>query len=386
MLQSSSDSFFAAIPAFTAFGEVADPRHYRKLPDDWLVGVADIVDSTGAIARGAYKAVNMVGASIISALINGLGRRDFPFVFGGDGAAFAVPSSHERAVRDLASSVQTWAREEMELALRVCLIPVEDIRRAGHDVLVARFAVSPELAYAMFSGGGMAWAEGQMKRGKYAVDPAPPGTRPDLAGLSCRWEPIDAERGEIVSILVLPQPDADRQKFAALIGRITALLGDADRTRPISSTGLRLMWPSRGLAYETRALYRQGSFTWEYVKLAAFTLFAWSIFRFNIRVGGFDPKVYRADTERNSDFRKFDDGLKLTLDLDAARVQALTRLLESARTEGTAYYGLHSQPQALMTCIVPSPLLRDHLHFIDGGGGGYAKAAENLKRQMREDT
>jgi hypothetical protein len=37
-----------------------------------------------------------------------------------------------------------------------------------------------------------------------------------------------------------------------------------------------------------------------------------------------------------------------------------------------------------MTCIVPSPLLRDHLHFIDGAGGGYAKAAEGLKLQMRD--
>jgi hypothetical protein len=27
--------------------------------------------------------------------------------------------------------------------------------------------------------------------------------------------------------------------------------------------------------------------------------------------------------------------------------------------------------------------MRDHLHFIDGAGGGYAKAAESLKLQMR---
>ena len=32
-----------------------------------------------------------------------------------------------------------------------------------------------------------------------------------------------------------------------------------------------------------------------------------------------------------------------------------------------------------MTCIVPSPLTRDHLHFIDGAAGGYAMAATFLK-------
>ena len=274
----------------------------------------------------------------------------------------------------------------MGLALRVSIIPLKDIRDAGHDVLVARFAVSPELSYAMFSGGGMAWAEAQMKDGQYAVAPAPPGARPDLAGLSCRWEPIDAERGEILSVLVSPQAGSDRQEFAALISRITALLGDADRTRPIPSTGLRLAWPSPGLVYETRALRKGRSFLWQYVKLAGYTFFAWSLFRFNIRFGGFDPRIYRADTERNSDFRKFDDGLKLTLDLNPARVEALTQLLEGAKREGTAFYGLHSQSRALMTCIVPSPLMRDHLHFIDGAGGGYAKAAESLKHQIRSSA
>jgi Protein of unknown function (DUF3095) len=383
MLQPSPDRFFSSIPPFTVFREVAEPRHYRKLPNDWIVGVADIVDSTGAIARGGYKAVNMVGASIICALMNGLGHRDFPFVFGGDGATFALPSLHASAAREIASAVQTWAAEEMGLTLRVSLVPLQDIRRAGHDVLVARFAVSSELSYAMFSGGGIAWAERKMKDGEYALSPAPAGTRPDLTGLSCRWEPINAERGEILSVLVLPQPRVDRLKFTSLISKIMALLGDADRTRPVSSNRLHLAWPSAGLSYEARALQRGQSFFWPYVKLAAYTFLAWVLFRFDIKLGDFDPRVYRAQTERNSDFRKFDDGLKLTLDLDAPRVEALTSLLESARREGTAFFGLHSQARALMTCIVPSPLMRDHLHFIDGAGGGYAKAAESLKLQMR---
>ena len=32
-----------------------------------------------------------------------------------------------------------------------------------------------------------------------------------------------------------------------------------------------------------------------------------------------------------------------------------------------------------MTCIVASPMERDHIHFIDGAAGGYAMAAANLK-------
>ena len=49
------------------------------------VGVADIVESTRAIANQRYKAVNMAGAAVIAAVTNALDGREFPFVFGGDG-------------------------------------------------------------------------------------------------------------------------------------------------------------------------------------------------------------------------------------------------------------------------------------------------------------
>ena len=48
----------------------------------------------------------------------------------------------------------------------------------------------------MFTGGGLAWAETQMKAGAFAVAPAPAGTRPDLTGLSCRFAEIESEWAE----------------------------------------------------------------------------------------------------------------------------------------------------------------------------------------------
>ena len=63
-----------------------DPKLYSPLPDDWAIGVADIVESTKAIAAQRYKAVNMAGAAVIAAVTNALEGREFPFVFGGDGA------------------------------------------------------------------------------------------------------------------------------------------------------------------------------------------------------------------------------------------------------------------------------------------------------------
>ena len=106
-----SDTFYGGIPVFRGFGSLMDPALYSPLPDDWSIGVADIVESTKAIAATRYKAVNMAGASVIAAVTNALEGREFPFVFGGDGASFAVsPGDLDRA-REALAATATWVEE-----------------------------------------------------------------------------------------------------------------------------------------------------------------------------------------------------------------------------------------------------------------------------------
>src|ERR1700733_5378166 len=183
----TTDSFYPSLPIRRGFRSLMDPAQYTPLPEDWTVGIADIVQSTKAIAEQRYKAVNMAGAAVIAALTNALGDREFPFVFGGDGASFAVAPHDVEIAREALAATAAWAGGELGLTLRVALIPIAAIRAQGLDVRIARYAPSENLSYAMFSGGGLAWADGAMKSGAFAVAPAPPGTWPDLTGLSCRF-------------------------------------------------------------------------------------------------------------------------------------------------------------------------------------------------------
>lgn len=113
------------------------------------------------------------------------------------------------------------------------------------------------------------------------------------------------------------------------------------------------------------------------------TFLAFIFMRTGLKVGAINPARYRKVTEQNADFRKFDDGLKLTIDCDDATAQSLRELLESARDEGIVEFGLVEQDSALLTCIVPSVKTDDHLHFIDGASGGYAAAAEQMRSGNR---
>ena len=98
-----------------------------------------------------------------------------------------------------------------------------------------------------------------------------------------------------------------------------------------------------------------------------------------MKVGRFDAAVYKNDVAQNTDFRKFDDGLKLTVDVSESLRLRIEERLASAAEAGLCRYGLHRQDSALMTCFVPSLLARDHIHFVDGAAGGYARAAQRMK-------
>ena len=373
--------FYAGAPVFDGFDRIMDPAVYVPLPDDWVLGLTDVVRSTEAIGAGRYRAVNTAGAAAIAAVSNALGHLAFPFAFGGDGASFAVPPDKEAIVRRALAATVAWVRDELDLELRAAVVPVAAARAAGFDVRVGRFAVSPSVTYAMFSGGGLSWAERQLKEGRFRVEPGAAGERPDLGGLSCRFAEMPAERGIVVSLIVTPAAGADEASFRTLVEEILTSCDAGDgAARPIPVGGPVVRWPPPSFELEVRARRpKGGSLLVQRLKTALVTLVAYVIFRFRLVVGKFDPKRYVGELVENSDFRKFDDGLRMTIDCPAALADRLEARLKRAEAEGVARYGLHRQAAAVLTCFVPSPLAADHVHFVDGAAGGYAAAAAALK-------
>ena len=376
----NDEDFYAAIPVFDNFADAVKPTSYRPLPEDWVVGFSDVVGSTKAIAQGRYKAVNMVGAGVIASVANALARRPFGYVFGGDGASFAVSAADAPPAAEALRAMAVFAREELQIELRVAMIPVAAIRAAGRDVRVARFATSPHCAYAMFAGGGLAWFEAEAKRGAYALAPGAAGARPDLSGLSCRWTIAPAAHGVIMSVIVVARGDDAR--FSPLVEEIVRMaLGAADGGRPITLASLDARWPGEALSLETAATAAPGGSRLK-SRLAATAkyLYVLLFYKLKLRTKNFDSVTYFNDIAANADFRKFDDGLRLTLDCSTEFADALEARLRAA--DEFAAYGAFRQNNALMTCFVPSITDRGHVHFVDGADGGYAMAAQAMKARL----
>lgn len=375
-MTTNDELFYETVPISTDFLGLSEPDQFTALPDTWWVGTTDIVNSTGEIARGRYKTVNMVGAAVISGMINALEGRAFPYVFGGDGASFAVPAADADTARRTLGDLRGWAEAEFAIALRAALVPVQDIRQAGRDMKVARYAPSSGVDYAMFSGGGLAWAEAQMKAGDYTVPASGPEALPDLTGLSCRWSNSSARHGQIVSLVIQPTSESNERDFAELTRSVLSAAEALDRAgHPVPENGPPMRWPPPGVDLDAHVSRAGRNLAFHKLCLLGENLLIGLLFKTGLRLGNFEPDHYQRMVSRNSDFRKFDDGLKMTLDCDAETLSNITRTLDQAQNAGKIRYGLHAQQEAMMTCFVPSATRDDHVHFIDGASGGYTQAA-----------
>lgn len=376
-----SGSFYADLPVLAGFQDLADLNAYAPVPDDWTVGLADVVASTEAIRAGRYKAVNTAGAAVISAVSNALGSLEFPYVFAGDGMFYAVPPKQAAAARRALSASVAWVGGELGLSLRGGEIDVASIRATGRDLRVARFAPSPDTSYAMFSGGGLAWAEAELKAGRLRPVSSNSSDRPDLRGLSCRFKPVVARHGLILSVIVSPRGNLHDAAFEQLVTKLLTLVDSSpDASSPIREQSIPLGWPPQGFMSEVRLQRREGqSLVSSLIAVGARTLGSALVMWAGRDLGSFSPARYRKELVANSDHRKFEDQLMMTIDCSPALADRIEALLAAQRAAGAADFGVHRQSSALITCVVPSPTRPDHIHFVDGAAGGYAIAAAALK-------
>lgn len=265
-----STDFYSALPSFSEFDDFTQFETYAPVPDDWVVLCGDIRGSTQAIAEGRYKQVNMVGASVITAVLNACPGYQIPFVFGGDGGMAVVPGVACGGAVLALQRLQGFSEATFGLGLRAAAVPVSRLRVEGFDVRVRKYAMSPGNNLAMFAGSGVDRAEEILKSAPdddpailQAIDDP---EAPDLEGLSCRWEPLMASRGQMIALMIQP---VDQAQAAVIFRRTLAQLsqilrGGVAEYAPASDRTLRFRWPPRGLALEARAIAGQGSFLRSY--------------------------------------------------------------------------------------------------------------------------
>lgn len=377
----SDELFYKDLPALAEFGDVANPSRYAPAPASWLLVITDVEGSTKAIEAGRYKDVNALGVASIVAIQNACPGVDLPFVFGGDGATLLCPASKRSALESAIRGLQQRAKQGFGLGMRGGIVPVSTLRDAGFDVLVARFAASEHASFAMLAGSGISegekWVKDKVRGAEFAVAEGP--IKADFEGFECRWKPIPAQNGEMLSVLVQAL-GKDREGLTQVYRQVIAnferiLEGDG---RPVATSNLEL---GDSLDDFDSELKLRGKGTATAVGMLAKNRIGQNSMNTGKTRLGFNGREYRREVAANTDFRKFDETLRMVIDVSAAQKEALVSFLEAERQAKRLIYGVHSAESALMTCVVREHK-GNHVHFVDGANGGYALAAKQLKAMI----
>ena len=380
-------NFYLDLASFQHFEEFTHEENYQSLPEDWFVIVADIKNSTQAIRDGYYKEVNLIGAACITQTMQTQATQNIPFVFGGDGATMCVPEDAVKPVALQLSKLQKLSQERFGLELRVVVIPMQDIRAHDVDVHVAKLEITESKYIALFRGGGLAVADSLAKseKGDYEID-ATSENLDSLTGLSCRWSPVPAKKGQVASLMVMARDAKAMEVYQSLVNNLREILGrEISEANPAQDNLVNYKGISE--AVQDEAKYHSSWFSLSFLSRFLDILLSVSVYRYGINLATifFSARDYKDSISAHSDFRKFDDTLRLILDCTEDEVRSLRKLLEQGYRDGFLYYGLHVSEEALMTCFVETTSQGGHLHFIDGGDGGLAMASTQMKMQMKKE-
>ncbi len=395
--ESSNDNFYAKIPLTYDFKDTTNINNFYEVPEDWVVVITDIEDSTKAIEQGKYKDINFVGASCIIVLLNLVKDLDIPFVFGGDGASILLPAKFSVEAEQVLLAVQEIARYRFDLSLRVGIIPVKMIT-ANYDLKIAKLWISDNYSQAIIRGGGITYATNLVKdratMGLYSPSNnagskiGDSETVADFTGLECRWQDIPTRHDEILSLII--QATAPSQKqidliYYDVIDQIERIYGRDLEHHPVVPTNLRLSLRKKNLSAESKffanSQYRLRRSLYM-LKIRLINILGMVLMRYSIKLGGFNWGEYKQIVAEATDFKKFDDVLRMVISGTLKQRRQLTKYLDKKFKDGRLVYGFHTSEHALMTCLV---FERDgrQVHFVDGSDGGYTLAAKEMKARMR---
>ena len=397
MEQAQTSTFYKDLPP-AGDGGMTDFAQHRDIPDDWAVVVVDIVNSTRAIEAGKYKDVNMVSASCITAVLNAVGREEVAYIFGGDGATLLVPAALAYDVAAALYGTRLMSEEIFSLEMRAGIVFAEELRRRNAPVRVAKTVVAPGVYQAALSGEGVTLAEKLVKDksdgAKYDITALFPkqalaAKPPDFKGLQCRWQPLYARNGVDLSVIVLARTldDAEKaQRYAGILKQIETICGAAAGWKPVSVSQLSLGNTRGALGGEAKLQTRgQGKgaylkYLWDTMLMSSFGKLLMALGK---KAGSFDGAKYKEQLTLHNDYIKFDNTLRLVMDVSLEQEKSLRAYFDGLVAAGSVFYGIHAAPSALMTCII-FDYDTQHFHFIDGSDGGYALAAKQLKEQVRQ--
>ncbi|MBC7867073.1 MAG: DUF3095 family protein [Gloeobacteraceae cyanobacterium ES-bin-316] len=382
-----SENFYSNLPLVRMpIHEVFSRAAFEDVPASWYVVMTDVKNSTVAVNEGRHNDVNLVAASSLVVALN-LGRAagiEIPFFFTGDGGTMMVPEALlQRVLQGLQVHNQNSIRN-FGLELHLGHLSIQQVKDAGHFIQIAKVEFFENFNKPVVLGNGLKYAEEVIKSPHETKDlPADNNVDLNMDGLECRWDKIKppTPTDEIVCYII-EAVDADTQKkvFEDILKQMNEIYGSPVKRNPLSVNRLKLLLSIKKIKNETMARYGKWKST-HFAKGFLEMIFGFLWFRLNLKIIKQTGKEQLIRIMNNADTLTIDGRINTIITGLPENRERLLAYLQAQEKNGILRYGHHISKESIMTCYIENRQDK-HIHFVDGGDGGYTEASKELKLKL----
>ena len=362
--------------------QALEDRSFFELPSDWFVVIADIKNSTAAVAEGRHNDVNLVAAGSLIAALNIAKEKqvEIPFFFSGDGGAVLVPA-------DIADDVVAALRRHNEnamknfgLTLHLGSLLAKDIFSHGAVLRIAKVQVGENLSKAIVIGNGLKVAERFIKQSSESTQAISNTLDLNMTGLECRWDKVKppTEENEIVCYLVeATSQSMHTAVYRDVLTKMDEIYGSLESRSPLSVNRLKLLLNLKKMENEMKMKFGRWR-TGYYFRMLFENVLGQFFFGLNLKLGGIHGQDYLSQLIANADTLTIDGRINTIISGKTEKRKQLVDYLKVQEEKGVLIFGHHISKESIMTCYIEN-MNAKHIHFVDGSDGGYTEAAKELK-------
>lgn len=350
--------------------------------------MTDVKNSTGAVMEGRHNDVNLVAASSLAVVLN-MGRAagiELPFFFTGDGGTMMIP---ENLLNDAIEGLHIHNQNSIRnfgLELHLGHLPVQEVNDAGHFIQIAKVEFSKGFNKPVVLGNGLKYAEAIIKApGTGRNVPIPAKDDLNMEGLECRWDKIKPPMAEdeiVCFIIEAAEENAQKKVFEETLQQMNEIYGSPEKRNPLSVDRLKLLLSLKKIKNEMLVRYgrwKSRYFTNSFIEMILGILW----FKFNLKIKKQKGKDYLVQVMNNADTLTIDGRINTVITGMPEKRIRLLQYLKQQEDKGLLFYGHHISKESIMTCYIENRKDK-HIHFVDGGDGGYTEASKELKKKLKK--
>lgn len=360
-----------------------DSTYSNSVPNDWHVIVTDVKNSSIAIAEGNHFVVNLIATGSIIAILN-IAKNykiSVPYFFGGDGATIIIPKEIKDECIKALKKHQDNSFKNYGLFLRVGEMPVADVYENNHQLEIAKSKVNDLYSMPIIIGGGLHYAERIIKKhqNEYSQQDIE-DYKVNLEGMECRWDKIKPPSTEhkVLSLLVTANNnDEQRAIYADILDALESIYGPHQERSPVTINGLNLKASWKHVHNEQ--MIREGSKNIKkLIKQLIYNVVGKAYVKYDSEV-----KEYLTQLVQLTETLVLDGRLNTVITGSKIQHDKLIAYLTKLEASNKINFGYHTSSECIMSCYVRDRKGK-HVHFVDGGNGGYTKAANTYKSKLNK--